>query len=102
LQWSWLRRNAKGISHAAGLFRRVQELRRERPYQQADLSGQENRFMPKIDIVSCPMCLAVYERRKERRPQKERGAFTCSCGHLIARWNGYWVLICTKIKESQL
>ena len=59
-------------------------------------------FMPKIAIVSCPMCLAVYERRKERHPQKERGAFTCSCGHVIARWNGHWALVFTKIKGSSV
>jgi len=58
--------------------------------------------MAKIDIVSCPMCLAVYERRKERRSVKERGAFTCSCGHRLARWNGFWISIFTKIRESRL
>lgn len=58
--------------------------------------------MAKIDIVSCPMCLAVYERRRERRSVKERGAFVCSCGHRLARWNGFWILIFNKIKESPL
>ena len=58
--------------------------------------------MPRIAIVSCPMCLAVYERRKERRLSKERGSFTCSCGHRLARWNGFWVPIFKKLKESSI
>jgi hypothetical protein len=59
-------------------------------------------IMAKIEIVSCQMCLAVYERRKERRSARERGAFTCSCGHCLARWNGFSIPIFTKIKESSL
>jgi hypothetical protein len=53
-----------------------------------------------LDILSCPMCSAVYEKRKERRPNKERGSFICSCGHLLARWRGYVVPIFTKLKDT--
>ena len=53
------------------------------------------------DIITCPMCRTVYERRKERRPEKERGSFACSCGHLIARWNSFVVPIFTLWMEAR-
>jgi hypothetical protein len=48
------------------------------------------------------MCLAVYEKRKEKRANKERGSFTCSCGHLIARWYSFFVPIFTKLRDSTI
>jgi len=52
------------------------------------------------DIVSCPMCLAVYEKRRERRDTKARGSFGCSsCGHKMARWSSFWVLIFTRLDD---
>jgi hypothetical protein len=54
------------------------------------------------EIFSCPMCLAVYEKRKEKRANKERGSFGCSCGHLIARWYSFFVPIFTKLRDSTI
>jgi len=48
------------------------------------------------------MCLAVYERRKEKRAEKDRNSFVCVCGHVLARWNGFVVPSFTKIKDSSL
>jgi hypothetical protein len=53
-----------------------------------------------LDICTCPMCRTVYERHKERRREKERGSFTCSCGHVVARWNGFAVPIFTPWVET--
>jgi hypothetical protein len=53
-----------------------------------------------LDVFPCPMCSAVYKKQKERRPNKERGSFTCSCGHLLARWKGFVVPIFTKLQDS--
>jgi hypothetical protein len=54
------------------------------------------------EIFSCPMCLAVFEKRKEKRANKERGSFTCSCGHLIARWYSFFLPIFTKLRDSTI
>lgn len=53
-------------------------------------------------IFSCPMCLAVYQVCKERRAEKERGSFKCSCGHILAKWNGFVVPTFKLTKQSTL
>jgi len=55
-----------------------------------------------LEIFPCPICRAVFERRKEKRHEKERGSFTCSCGHVLARWKGFVVPTFTKLSESPL
>ena len=59
-------------------------------------------LMATDDLLSCPMCLAVYLRHKQRRTEKSKGRFVCTCGHTIATWKGFVVPIFTKIKESTL
>lgn len=46
------------------------------------------------------MCRVVYERRKERRQEREHGSFTYSCGHLFARWKGFVVPIFTPLEHA--
>jgi hypothetical protein len=53
-------------------------------------------------ILSCPMCLAVYEKRKVRRPEKEKSSFACSCGHILARWKGFVVPFFVLVKRSTI
>ena len=56
----------------------------------------------RTEILSCQMCLAVYEKRKERRAEKEKGSFACSCGHVLARWNGFVVPVFVLLKRSSI
>ena len=64
--------------------------------------GGNNYWLPSMtcsDVVSCPMCLAVYQKRREKRRFKEQGGFTCSCGHKFTKWLSFWVPIFTKLTE---
>jgi hypothetical protein len=42
----------------------------------------------------------LFERRTERRPEREKGSFTCSCGHVLARSKGFVVPIFAPLKSS--
>ena len=55
-----------------------------------------------LEIFPCPICRALFERRKEKRHEKERGSFTCSCGHILARWKGFVVPTFKLLAESPL
>jgi hypothetical protein len=48
------------------------------------------------------MCLAVYEKRKVRCLEKEKGRFACSCGHVLARWKGFVVPVFALVKRSTI
>ena len=43
-----------------------------------------------------------YRRHKQRRTEKRKGRFICTCGYPIGSWKGFVVPIFTKIKESTL